>query len=115
MAISTTKIIQSLIKLNAKVMDDANFDGAMMLASEILGVSEDKVSEMLYDGVKEEDECLDNNLLWNQLLKHCGHKVEIAYYGDPENPSNVTLEDMDTNEIIVDAELYTLCARSDIG
>ena len=54
-----------------------------------------------------------NNLLWNILKDHYGHKVEIAIYGDPENPASITLEDMDTNEVILDAEIYTICARED--
>ena len=49
--------------------------------------------------------------LWNILLEHFGHKVEIAVYGDPENPASVTLEDLDTNSVILDADLYTLTAR----
>lgn len=55
----------------------------------------------------------ENMLLWNILKEHVGHHIEIAIYGDPDNPSNVCLEDMDTNEVILDAELYTLCARED--
>ena len=54
-----------------------------------------------------------NKLLWNILKDHWGHKVEIAVYGDPEDPVSVTLEDMDTYEVILDAELYTICARED--
>ena len=56
---------------------------------------------------------MDNHLLWNTLLEHAGHKVEIAWYGDKDNPASVTLEDMRTNEVILDAELYTLAARDD--
>ena len=54
-----------------------------------------------------------NNLLWEILKEHFGHKVEIAIYGDIDNLASITLEDMDTNEIILDAELYTICARED--
>ena len=54
-----------------------------------------------------------NKLLWNILKDHWGHKVEIAVYGDPEDPESVTLEDMDTDEVILDAEIYTICARED--
>lgn len=54
-----------------------------------------------------------NELLWNILKDHYGHRVEIALYGDEEDPQCVTLEDMDTNEVILDAELYTICARED--
>lgn len=54
-----------------------------------------------------------NELLWNILKEHFGHKVEIAIYGDPDNPANIALEDMDTGEVILDAEIYTICARED--
>ena len=56
---------------------------------------------------------MDNELLWNTLKDHWGHKVEIALYGDPENPASITLEDMDTGAVILDAELYTICGRED--
>ena len=54
-----------------------------------------------------------DTLLWDILRRHAGHKVEIAIYGDWNNPDSVTLEDMDTNEIILDAGIYTICARED--
>ena len=54
-----------------------------------------------------------NELLWNILKEHFGHKVEIAIYGDPDSPANITLEDMDTGEVILDSEIYTICARED--
>lgn len=54
-----------------------------------------------------------NELLWNILKEHFGHRVEIAIYGDPENPANICLEDLDTNEVILDAEICTICARED--
>ena len=54
-----------------------------------------------------------NDLLWNILKDHFGHTVEIAVYGDVDNPASITLEDMDTNEIILDAEYMTICARED--
>lgn len=54
-----------------------------------------------------------NNLLWDILKEHYGHKVEIAIYGNKDDPASVTLEDMDTNEVILDAEIYTICARED--
>lgn len=56
---------------------------------------------------------MDNELLWNILKKHFGHKVEIAIYGNINDPANISLEDMDTGEVILDAELYTICARKD--
>lgn len=42
------------------------------------------------------------------LYKHAGHRVEIAVYGDWDNPQDVCLEDLDTNEVILDAELYDI-------
>ena len=51
--------------------------------------------------------------LWYKLLSHYGHKVSIQIYWDGETPMSVTLEDENTNEIVLDAELYTLKARDD--
>lgn len=56
-----------------------------------------------------------NNLLWNTLRKHFGHRVEIAIYGDIDNPASITLEDMDTNEVILDAGINTICGREDVA
>ncbi|MCR5148659.1 MAG: hypothetical protein K6C35_06790 [Eubacterium sp.] len=53
-------------------------------------------------------------LLWDILKAHYGHKVEIALYGDVNSPASVTLEDMDTNEVILDAEIYTIKGRKNI-
>ncbi len=109
MEITKEKVISSLLKVNIKTMEDEKYEGAMKLAVEILGVSENEVAEMLYDGVEEDPD----KLLWNILKQHYGHKVEIAMYGDKKNPNSITLEDMDTNEVILDAEIYTICARED--
>ena len=54
-----------------------------------------------------------NKILWDLLSKHYGHNVEIAKYGDVDNPADVCLECLDCNEVILDAEIYTLCARED--
>lgn len=51
--------------------------------------------------------------LWHKLLKHRGHHVEIVSYGDVDDPVDVCLECNDCCEVILDAELYTLCARDD--
>lgn len=55
--------------------------------------------------------------LWYKLLSHYGHKVSIQIYWDSSGekpvPISVTLEDENTNEIVLDAELYTLKARED--
>ena len=57
---------------------------------------------------------MDSKELWNILKGHIGHRVEIATYGDPDDPADICLEDMDTNEVILDAEIYTLAGRTDV-
>lgn len=52
-----------------------------------------------------------NMILWNALLKHRGHNVSIVSYGDIDNPADVCLECEDCGEVILDAEVYTICAR----
>ena len=52
-------------------------------------------------------------LLWNELKKHRGHTVNIVSYGDWNNPANICLECEDCGEVVLDAEIYTLCARED--
>lgn len=54
-----------------------------------------------------------NMILWNELKKHRGHKVSIVSYGDWDNPTDICLECEDCNEVVLDAELYTLCAKGD--
>lgn len=52
---------------------------------------------------------------WHVIDKkeHRGHKVDIVSYGDWDNPANVCLECEDCGEVVLDAEIYTLCARED--
>ena len=33
-----------------------------------------------------------NMILWNELKKHRGHKVNIVSYGDWDNPADICLE-----------------------
>lgn len=54
-----------------------------------------------------------NMILWNELKKHRGHKVNIVSYGDWNAPEDICLECEDCGEVVLDAELYTLCARED--
>ena len=54
-----------------------------------------------------------DEILWNLLKDHIGHNVAVVYYGDPDDPADICLECLDCNEVILDAELYTLCARED--
>lgn len=61
---------------------------------------------------KIEEESFENDtILWNELKKHRGHKISIVSYGDWEDPTDICLECEDCGEIILDAEIYTLCAR----
>lgn len=46
--------------------------------------------------------------------KHRGHHVSIVSYGGWDDPKNISLECEDCNEVILDAELYTICEREDI-
>ena len=59
-----------------------------------------------------EEESFENDtILWNELKKHRGHKISIVSYGDWEDPTDICLECEDCGKIILDAEIYTLCAR----
>ena len=55
-----------------------------------------------------------DEILWNILFKHRGHKVSIGVYGDYNDPSDVCLECEDCNQVILDGEVYTICGREDI-
>ena len=55
-----------------------------------------------------------DEILWNILYKHRNHNVEIVRYGDDDNPSDMCLECIDCNQVILDAEIYTICGREDI-
>lgn len=54
-----------------------------------------------------------NMTLWNELKKHREHNVRIVSYGNLEDPANICLECEDCGEVVLDAEIYTLCARED--
>ena len=53
-------------------------------------------------------------ILWDALKDHFGHDVKIVCYGHPKAPADVCLECESCNEVILDAEIYTLCAREDV-
>ena len=53
-------------------------------------------------------------LLWDILKQHRGHHVYVASYGDWEDPVNISLECEDCGAIVLDAGLYTICAREDV-
>lgn len=51
-----------------------------------------------------------DKILWNILKNHVGHNVEIVEYG---NAKDFCLECTDCNEVLLDAEIYTICERED--
>ena len=57
---------------------------------------------------------MDDMYLWNLLKEHLGHDVELVYYGNKDNPANISIECNDCGCVIIDAELYTLRAREDV-
>ena len=86
--------------------------GRVLYIDPLAGVDE-TVKELVEEKQKE---IADRNKamqvdLWDILMAHYGHPVEIAIYGDPDNPASVTLEDMEENAAILDAEIYNICAR----
>ena len=53
----------------------------------------------------------------NERRNRCdtrGHHISIASYGDWDDPENISLKCEDCNEVILDAELYTICGREDV-
>lgn len=58
---------------------------------------------------------MNEDYLWNQLKRHFGHSVSIVCYGNNSNPDDICLECEDCNEVIIDAELYTLCAKCEVA
>ena len=55
-----------------------------------------------------------NWYLWDALNEHFGHDVKIVRYGDTHSPADVCLECESCGAVILDAEIYTLCAREDV-
>ena len=52
----TDKVIGALMKMAVTNSDDEKYEGAMQLASTILGISEEKVADLLYDGKEGEQD-----------------------------------------------------------
>lgn len=50
------------------------------------------------------------SVLYELLKEHVGHRVEIAQYGDGVN---FALEDLDTDEVIFDTDIYDLCVKEE--
>ena len=55
-----------------------------------------------------------NNLMWDILTKHHSHHVYVARYGNTDSPQNICLECEDCGEVVLDAGIYTICAREDL-
>lgn len=55
-----------------------------------------------------------DEILWNILFKHREHKIEIITYEDWNDPSDMCLECVDCSQVILDAEIYTICGREDL-
>ena len=39
-----------------------------------------------------------------RFKEHIGHRIELAYYGDRNNPANIAIECIDCNTVLVDAD-----------
>ncbi len=55
-----------------------------------------------------------DSLMWDILKQHRGHHVYVASYGDLDDPINISLECEDCGCVVLDAGLYTICAREDM-
>ena len=51
---------------------------------------------------------MKNTTLWKMLEAHIGNTIEIVRYGDDNGTVNISVEDMDTNEVIFDTDCYDL-------
>ena len=47
------------------------------------------------------------------LRENLWNNIEIATYGKDSSPINVSIENIDSNTILVDAEIYTIEGKSD--
>lgn len=54
-----------------------------------------------------------DEILWDILSKHFGHRVVVAKYGDTSHPDDICLECEDCCEVLLDAGFVTICARED--
>jgi len=44
---------------------------------------------------------------YTDLIRHCGHKIEIVTYGSKNNPINVAIECTECNEVLMDFDRYS--------
>ena len=49
------------------------------------------------------------NTLYELLEPHIGHRIEVVKYGD----KNISIEDVDTNEVIFDTDIYDLVGHDE--
>lgn len=63
--------------------------------------------------MKDKSEWSKDEILWNILLQHRGHDIDISTYGKWDDPADICLECFTCNEVLLDAEIYTICARED--
>ena len=39
---------------------------------------------------------------YDKMLKHVGHKIVVAYYGEMPKPQNIAIECEDCHEVLID-------------
>lgn len=44
--------------------------------------------------------------LSKRFRRHVGHHIECVCYGDPNDPTNVSIECMDCNEVLIDTDIW---------
>jgi len=91
-----------------KLIDIVNDDAEMKhYANMYYEEYREEIIKQIREGIKVDDKA--RSLLWQLLEPHIGHTIEIAQYGN----NNISLEDMDTNEVIFDTDLYDLIGMDD--
>lgn len=98
-----------LEEINPVSIEDIAFEIFDGIATTVVSVPKDVIAAYKFDQPDNSDE-----FLREILMKHFGHKICIACYGDVNNPADVTLECDDCHEIIIDSNIYTCAPRTDI-
>lgn len=44
---------------------------------------------------------------FDDLMRHYGHKIEVAYYGSDDEPLNVAIECTECHEVLLDFDRYS--------
>ncbi len=89
-----------------------DFNGFNNISECLPGTVEEIVTLFRPEGKRKSAPENTEDLLWDLLFKHRGHNVCIVSYGDSDSPADVCLECEDCGEVILDAGLYTICAKS---